>query len=99
MLQALLEALHRDINTAAIYSVMNTNDGGWDRRRLLPRGGGSLVKLAHIGKVRLDDGSVRNMTLEELEAELILANEESTFVEGELRHAMRQSQVILPGIL
>ena len=96
---AKLETLHRDINTAAICSVMNTNDRGWDRRRLLPRSGGSLVKLEHIGKVRLDDGSVRNMTLEELEAELVLANQETASVEGELREVMRQNQAAVPGVL
>ncbi|KAF8333953.1 uncharacterized protein EI90DRAFT_3121331 [Cantharellus anzutake] len=91
-----LEGLHRDINNAATHSTMN--DRGWDRRGLLPRRRGLFPRLEDVGMVELK-GVMRNLTLEELERELVLANGASATLETELRQAMKKSQVVLPTLV
>ncbi|KAF7294679.1 PAN2-PAN3 deadenylation complex catalytic subunit PAN2 [Mycena indigotica] len=77
-----LEELHRDINTAAVRAVLSFNDNGWDRFGFLPRVGNTLRRFDNIGIVE-EAGVVRNMTADELEKKLIVAQEAAVFAETE----------------
>ena len=82
---AKLEELHRDINNAAVKTVLSINEKGWDRTGFLPKIGGGLARFEGIGKVKGDNGFMRAMSSEELEAALSAAKEQELAVEEELR--------------
>ncbi|KAJ7063520.1 hypothetical protein C8F01DRAFT_1209783 [Mycena amicta] len=90
-----LEELHRDINTAAMRAVLSFNDSGWDRFGFLPRVGSTLRRFDSIGIVE-EDGAARNMTADELEKKLIVAQEAAVFAETEVRELMEKMSAIRP---
>ncbi|KAF7323197.1 Transcriptional repressor [Mycena chlorophos] len=90
-----LEELHRDINTAAVRAVLSFNDNGWDRFGFLPRVGNTLRRFDNIGIIE-EDGVARNMTADELEKKLIVAQEAAVFAETEVRELMENMNAIRP---
>ncbi|KAJ7221729.1 hypothetical protein GGX14DRAFT_430855 [Mycena pura] len=90
-----LEELHRDINTAAVRAVLSFNDNGWDPHGFLPRVGNTLRRFDNIGFVE-KDGTTRNMSADELEKKLIVAQEAAVFAETEVRELMDKMNAIKP---
>lgn len=90
-----LEELHRDINNAAVRAVLTFNDNGWDLHGFMPRMGDTLTRFEHLGKV-LEGDAVRNMSADELEGELALAEESVLHAELELKEEMQSLQVVKP---
>ncbi|OCB89684.1 hypothetical protein A7U60_g3161 [Sanghuangporus baumii] len=92
---AKLEELHREVNIAAIRTILTSNDQGWDQKGFLPHVGNTLARFKNLGFV--DEGSEkRPMTIEELEKKLIVAKEAAVFAEAELREAMQAMQANKP---
>lgn len=91
-----LEELHRDINTAAVRAVLSFNDNGWDPPASLPRDGHTLCRFDKIGYKEEPDGTVRSMTVIELEREFSVAKEMVAMRETELREVMEGIQAIRP---
>ena len=75
-----LEALHRDINAAAVRAVLAYNDGGWDAARFAPRAGGSLERFDKL----------QSLSAEEMEAELVKAKEAAVRAEVALARSVRR---------
>ncbi|KAJ7072720.1 hypothetical protein C8F01DRAFT_1076618 [Mycena amicta] len=84
-----------NINTAAVRAVLSFNDSGWDRFGFLPRVGSTLRRFDSIGIVE-EDGVARNMTADELEKKLIVAQEAAVFAETEVRELMEKLSAIRP---
>ncbi|KZV70611.1 hypothetical protein PENSPDRAFT_752413 [Peniophora sp. CONT] len=81
-----LEALHRDINAAAVRAVLAYNDGGWDAARFAPRAGGSLERFDKL----------QTLSAEEMEVELVKAKEAAARAEGEVREAVEKMRGVRP---
>lgn len=81
-----LEELHRDINVAAVRSVLDQNDRGWSPR---PREvkGESLARFEQIGYVE-DNGVKRAMSVAELEAALRDAKVQEEEADADFKDAM-----------
>ena len=92
---AKLEELHRDINLAAVRAVMSFNDRGWGHVDVLPRVGGSLTRFDALGTVTEADGSIRDMTIQELEEAHAKAVEMEITAEAELTKALETNQALL----
>jgi CCR4-NOT transcription complex subunit 4 len=92
---AKLEELHRDINLAAVRAIMSFNDRGWDRSKVLPRSSGSLARFDALGTVAEAEGSVRDMTILELEEAHVKALEMETAAEVELTKVLEANQALL----
>jgi CCR4-NOT transcription complex subunit 4 len=86
-----LEELHRDINTAAVRAILSFNDNGWDQHAFLPRIGNTLLRFDHIALMK-EGGTLRPMTVDELEKKLAVAKEAAIFAETEIREAMERFQ-------
>ncbi|CAK5279336.1 unnamed protein product [Mycena citricolor] len=91
-----LEELHRDINTAAVRAVLSFNDSGWDAQGFLPRVGDTLYEFDCVGLVEEKDGSMRAMTVDELEKKLVVTQEAALFAETEVREMMEKMNMIRP---
>ncbi|PCH38442.1 hypothetical protein WOLCODRAFT_23377 [Wolfiporia cocos MD-104 SS10] len=91
-----LEELHRDINTAAVRAVLSFNDNGWDVHGMLPRVGNTLARFDRIGTVKMEDGSYRPMTADEVEKKMVVAKEAAVFSETELRESVQRLQALRP---
>lgn len=81
-----LEALHRDINAAAVRAVLAYNDGGWDAARFAPRAGGSLERFDKL----------QTFSAEEMEVELVKAKEAAARAEVEVREAVERMRSVRP---
>ncbi|KAF8610286.1 hypothetical protein BDV93DRAFT_550121 [Ceratobasidium sp. AG-I] len=81
-----LEELHRDINIAAVRSVLDQNDRGWSPRVQEFRGD-SLARFEQIGYVE-DNGVRRAMSVSELEAALRDAKVQEEEADTDLKDAM-----------
>ncbi|KAG8701013.1 transcriptional repressor general negative regulator of transcription subunit 4 [Ceratobasidium sp. 394] len=81
-----LEELHRDINTAAVRSVLEQNDRGWSPRLQEPKGD-SLAWFDQLGYIH-ESGVKRTMTIPEIEAALKQAKAWEQETEGALKDAM-----------
>lgn len=84
---AKLEELHREVNSAAIRTILATNDQGRDRKGILPAVNHTLARFEGLGIVD-ENGTLRRMSMEELEKKLVVAREAAVFAETELREAM-----------
>ena len=84
---AKLEELHRDINTAAVRAVLTFNDRGWDPTGFMPRTGKTLSQFDSVGYVQDKGGSMRSMSLEELQK----ASEKAKLEEKVVRQALQES--------
>ena len=84
---AKLEELHREVNSAAIRTILATNDQGRDRKGILPSVNHTLARFESLGIVD-ESGVLRRMSMEELEKKLVVAKEAAVFAETELREAM-----------
>ncbi|QRV86622.1 CCR4-Not complex component, Not1 [Ceratobasidium sp. AG-Ba] len=78
-----LEELHRDINTAAVRSVLDQNDRGWGPRMKEPRGE-ALGRFDQLGYTH-EEGMKRPMKISELEAALNQAKEWEEEKEAEFK--------------
>ncbi|KAL5490542.1 NOT4 [Sanghuangporus weigelae] len=92
---AKLEELHREVNIAAIRTILASNDQGWDTKGFLPHVGNTLARFQNLGFVD-EGGQKRPMMIEELEKKLVVAKEASVFAEAELREAMQAMQADKP---
>lgn len=92
---AKLEELHREVNTAAVRTILATNDRGRDRKGILPFVGNTLARFEHLGLVD-EEGVLRRMSIDELEKKLVVAKEAAVFAETELREAMEAMQALKP---
>ncbi|KAG9102786.1 transcriptional repressor general negative regulator of transcription subunit 4 [Ceratobasidium sp. 370] len=81
-----LEELHRDINTAAVRSVLEQNDRGWGPRMQEPKGD-SLARFEQLGYIH-ENGVRRTMNIPELEAALKQAKAWEEETEVALKDAM-----------
>lgn len=81
-----LEALHRDINAAAVRAVLAYNDGGWDAARFAPRVGGSLERFDKL----------QTFSADEMEVELVKAKEAAAKAEAEVREAVERMRSVRP---
>lgn len=88
-----LEELHRDINNAAVRAILAFNDNGWDKNAFLPRLANTLHRFEQIGMVT-ENGSMRQMSIEELEKKLVVSKEAAVFAETEVREMMEKFQGI-----
>lgn len=93
---AKLEELHRDVNSAAITAILTNNDHGWDPAGFLPRLGNTRARFEQLGHVS-ENGTMRPMTVEELEKKLVVAKEAAVFAETELRESIEALQALRPG--
>lgn len=92
---AKLEELHREVNLAAVRTILASNDQGWDPHGFLPHVGNTLARFDQLGMVD-EGGHKRPMTSEELEKKLVVAKEAAVFAEAELREAMQAMSVNKP---
>lgn len=92
---AKLEELHREVNMAAVRTILTQNDQGWDPKGFLPHVGNTLQRFKNLGFVD-EGGHQRPMTIEELEKKLVVAKEAVVFAEAELREAMQVMQSLKP---
>ena len=92
---AKLEELHRDVNKAAINAILAKNDYGWDPSGFLPHIGNTRTRFDQLGHVN-ENGTMRPMTIEELEKKLVVAKEAVVFAETELRESMQALQALRP---
>ncbi|KAG9125831.1 transcriptional repressor general negative regulator of transcription subunit 4 [Ceratobasidium sp. 392] len=81
-----LEELHRDINTAAVRSVLEQNDRGWGPRIQEPKGE-SLAQFEQLGYIH-ENGVRRTMSIQELEIALKQAKAWEAETEVALKDAM-----------